>query len=622
MACGRLNLEACIGRLHAAPHQLDSRPSLFRGRAGVRLPARIDPVRANTDAARRHAGHPRHRLRQHRRHQRAAHRPQGSRRRHAAVRSAQGHGRGSGDASFLRTRYGDPRRHRRLPRASVSGLAEISRRQGRRHLYRRPAGAGVAGGACLWRDLDRSGGADALLVARRAGRQRGHAGHPVAQFRPAGSRGVRSADHPGVLHASRQHRAPAQGHRRQDRSEGRAGAERVRRAAGPVVGRAHLRDASTMRGSAQLAVAETARLTDEERLDWLCLIRSENVGPRTFRALLDHFGSARAALAALPDLARRGGAARPTGICSRAEAEREMAASRALGVTLIGLTEPDYPAPLAAIADPPPLLAVRGRPDALARPTIGIVGSRNASAAGQKIAQRLAQDLGEAGYIIVSGLARGIDAAAHRGSVATGTVAVLAGGHDNIVPENHVGLLESMLRDGAAVSEMPPGWPLRPQDFPRRNRLISGLAIGLIVVEAAKRSGSLITARLALEQGREVFSVPGSPLDPRAEGTNDLLKQGATLVTEAGDVLSVLKPMIGRLPGFADDPQPDEPAAPRDPADDQRATIVGLLGPTPVSIDALIRLSGASPGVVRMILLELEIAGRLERHGNGLVSLS
>ena len=377
------------------------------------------------------------------------------------------------------------------------------------------------------------------------------------------------------------------------------------------------------RGASNVADDEGIRLTDEERLDWLRLIRSENVGPRTFRALLDHFGSARAALDAAPDLARRGGATRATRVCSRAEAERELAAARALGVVLIGLTEPDYPPPLAAIADPPPLLAVRGQVAALMRPTVGIVGSRNASAAGQKIAQRLAQELGAAGYVVVSGLARGIDAAAHRGSLPTGTVAVLAGGHDNIVPENHVDLLETILQQGAAVSEMPLGWTLRPQDFPRRNRLISGLAIGLVVVEAAKRSGSLITARLALEQGREVFAVPGSPLDPRAEGTNDLLKQGATLVTEAGDVLSVLKPMIGRPPGFAEDPEAGGPAMRRsDPADDQRATIVGLLGPTPVSIDDLIRLSGAAPAVVRMVLLELDIAGRLERHGNGLVSLT
>ena len=376
-----------------------------------------------------------------------------------------------------------------------------------------------------------------------------------------------------------------------------------------------------MRGT-DLAVAERTRLTDEERLDWLRLIRSENVGPRTFRALLDHFGSAGAALDALPDLARRGGTMRPIRTCSRAEAEREFSAAHDLGIVMIGLTEPDYPPALAVIPDPPPLLALRGKPAALARPAVAIVGARNASAAGQKIAQRLAHDIGEAGYVIVSGLARGIDAAAHRGSLATGTVAVLAGGHDNVFPENHVQLLDAILLDGGAVSEMPLDWAPRAHDFPRRNRLISGLAMGVIIVEAAKRSGSLITARLALEQGREVFAVPGSPLDPRAEGTNDLLKQGATLVTEAGDVLSVLKPMLGR-PGVAEEPPSDaRPRRAPEPGSDQRATIVGLLGPTPVSIDDFIRLLDAPPAVVRMVLLELELAGRLERHGNGLVSLT
>ncbi len=205
-----------------------------------------------------------------------------------------------------------------------------------------------------------------------------------------------------------------------------------------------------------------------------------------------------------------------------------------------------YPQRLAEIDDAPPLLAVRGNIAALTRPMIAIVGSRNASAAGLKFAERIAHELGEAGFVIASGLARGIDAAAHRASLATGTVAVLAGGHDHIYPEQHLDLLDAILPGGAAISEMPFGWEPRAQDFPRRNRLISGLSLGVVIVEAAKRSGSLITARLALEQGREVFAVPGSPIDPRAEGTNGLLKQGATLVTEAADVLAVLEPILGR----------------------------------------------------------------------------
>jgi DNA processing protein len=256
-------------------------------------------------------------------------------------------------------------------------------------------------------------------------------------------------------------------------------------------------------------------------------------------------------------------------------------------------------------------------------PTIAMVGSRNASAAGAKFAERLARELGEAGFAIASGLARGIDAAAHRASFTTGTIAVLAGGHDRIYPAEHAPMLDAILENGVALTEMPLGWEPRGRDFPRRNRLISGLALGVVIIEAAKRSGSLITARFALEQGREVFAVPGSPLDPRAEGTNGLLKQGATLVTEASDIVAVLQPIMGRpleLP--AQEPAPSEPAASdAEPGADDRNRIVALLGPTPVSIDDLVRLSHSTPAIVRTVLLELEIAGRLERHGGGLVSV-
>ncbi len=298
-----------------------------------------------------------------------------------------------------------------------------------------------------------------------------------------------------------------------------------------------------------------------------------------------------------------------------------MAAARKLGVEFVGTVEAAYPHRLAEIDDAPPLLAVRGNAAALARPMIAMVGSRNASAAGLKFAERLARELAEAGFVIASGLARGIDAAAHRASLATGTVAVLAGGHDHIYPEQHVDLLAAILPEGAAISEMPFGWEPRAQDFPRRNRLISGLSLGVVIVEAAKRSGSLITARLALEQGREVFAVPGSPIDPRAEGTNGLLKQGATLVTEGADVLAVIEPILGRR-GPVSAREPDgEPPSPFEPDDRARAQIVALLGPAPVGLDDLIRLSGLSPGLVRTVVLELELAGRIERHGGGLVSL-
>ncbi len=362
----------------------------------------------------------------------------------------------------------------------------------------------------------------------------------------------------------------------------------------------------------------TTHLTDAERIDWLRLIRSDNVGPRTFRSLTRHFGSARTALERLPDLARRGGAARAGRICSEDDARAELAASRRLGVSLVAPGEAGYPPRLATLEDAPPLLGVRGAPDVLMRPVIAIVGSRNASGAGLKFAGSLARDLGDAGFVVVSGLARGIDQAAHRASLAGGTVAVLAGGHDRIYPPEHEELLASIIESGAAISEMPLGHVPRARDFPRRNRLISGAALGVVVVEAALRSGSLITARIAAEQGREVFAVPGSPLDPRAAGTNDLIKQGATLTTEAADVINAVEPIMGR--GIALREPDDDPLAPEPDAGD-RTRVVDLLGPSPITLDDLIRMAGCSPAIVRTVLLELELAGRIERHGGGLVSL-
>jgi len=373
-------------------------------------------------------------------------------------------------------------------------------------------------------------------------------------------------------------------------------------------------------------VRQSVRLTDEQRLDWLRLIRSPNVGPRTFRTLVSHFGGARAALEALPSLARRGGAGGATQVCARADAEREIAAAEKLGAALVALGEPGYPPRLQMIDDAPPVVAIRGQAAAFALPMVAVVGSRNASGAGMKFTQRIARELGEAGFAVVSGLARGIDAAAHRASLATGTIAVLAGGHDRVYPAEHMELLDDILSAGAALSEMPLGWEPRGRDFPRRNRLISGLSLGVVIVEAAKRSGSLITARFALEQGREVFAVPGSPLDPRAEGTNGLIKQGATPVTETSDIVTVLQPIMEQrnVPRQEAEPQPAEGGffEGTDPAPDERTRVLALLGPTAVLIDDLVRLSKSSPSVVRMVLLELEIAGRLERHGGGLVSLA
>src|ERR1700732_2623047 len=358
----------------------------------------------------------------------------------------------------------------------------------------------------------------------------------------------------------------------------------------------------------------TTHLSDAQRIDWLRLIRSDNVGPRTFRSLVNHFGSARAALERLPELARRGGASRASRICSEADARAELAASERLGVSLIAPGEAGYPPRLATLDDAPPLLGVRGAHEVMMRPMIAIVGSRNASGAGLKFAGRLARDLCDAGFVIASGLARGIDQSAHRASIDSGTIAMLAGGHDKVYPPEHEDLLAAILASGGAISEMPLGHVPRGRDFPRRNRLISGAALGVVVVEAALRSGSLITARIAAEQGRGGFAVAGSPLDPRAAGTNDLIKQGATLTTVAPDVINAVDPIMGR-PIELREPD-DEPLASEPDAGD-RARIVNLLGPSPILLDDLIRMAGTSPAIARTVLLELELAGRLESPGGG-----
>lgn len=388
------------------------------------------------------------------------------------------------------------------------------------------------------------------------------------------------------------------------------------------------------------------QLTDAQRLDWLRLIRSEGIGPRSFRTLVNRFGGAGPALDALPNLTGRSG--RRITPPSRAEAEAELHAAGRLGARLVALGEADYPKLLQAADSAPPLIAIRGEAAILNRPAIAIVGSRNASAAGLAFTERLARGLGDAGLVVVSGLARGIDARAHRAALAPGTVAVLAGGQDRIYPASHAALVEAILEAGGAVlAEMPMGWEPRGRDFPRRNRIISGLAYGTVVVEAARRSGSLITARFALEQGREVFAVPGSPLDPRAEGTNDLIRQGATLVSDATHVTDVIAPLLAGgadarsvealavdrpdladAPIFWDEldvdgivlPLPAEDFAPPEPTDD-RARLIAYLSPTPIGTDELARTAGLSVRVVQTTLLELELDGRIERHGSGSVSL-
>jgi DNA processing protein len=392
------------------------------------------------------------------------------------------------------------------------------------------------------------------------------------------------------------------------------------------------------------------------RFAWLRLWRSENIGPRTFQTLLTRYGSAEAALDALPDLLRRTNPGRSVRIADVADIEREMEMAERLGGRFLCRNEAGYPALLREIDSPPAVICLRGHAAVLDRPAVAIVGSRNASAAGLAFAERLARGLAQAGYVIVSGFARGIDSRAHRASLTTGTIAVLAGGHDKVYPADQGPFLETLLEEGAALSEMPFGWEARGRDFPRRNRLVSGLSLGVVVVEAARRSGSLITARFAADQGREVFAVPGSPLDPRAEGTNDLIRDGATFCTDVDDVLRALAHGVrGSAPDdlFSDSGRPEPPALwdeldfasqgaappviggdgfgfgeslPADKALDEAALpsldrVTEGLGPAPVSIDELARAVDLPIREVRTAILQLEIDGRIERHGGGLVSL-
>jgi len=414
-----------------------------------------------------------------------------------------------------------------------------------------------------------------------------------------------------------------------------------------------------------LAPETLGPLDDGERFDWLRLLRCENIGPRTFQALLSRHGSAGAALAALPALIASGKPGRPIRIATSEETERELEAAQRFGARFIGINEPDYPALLRRTASAPPLIAVRGNLSSLRRSKIAIVGARNASAAGLAFTSQLARGIARAGHVIVSGLARGIDARAHQAAIETGTIAVLAGGLGNIYPADHEALLERLLEKGAAISEMPFGWEARGRDFPRRNRIVAGLCRAVVVVEAARRSGSLITAKFAADEGREIFAVPGSPLDPRAEGANDLLRNGATFCTRAEDVIEALAEQnlsrtqpetgffeagfVGRgplwdeldLPEVGAPPFGPAPAKPEDgaspderdgaaaapvvkppgrPRDDIERRLIALLGPVPVSVDELARASEAPAREVRTVLLGLKLAGRIEWHGGDLVS--
>jgi len=368
------------------------------------------------------------------------------------------------------------------------------------------------------------------------------------------------------------------------------------------------------------------QLSDTERLDWLQLIRTPTIGPITFARLLARYGSAADALKALPDLSRKAGRKAPLRAANRADLEAELARADERGATLIAACEPDYPKALAAIPAYPPVIYLRGHAALFEKPAIAIIGARNASGVGRKIARTLAADLGAAGIVIVSGLARGIDGAAHEASLETGAIAVVAGGVDVIYPPEHDDLTTRIAKQGAVISECPMGYQPTGRDFPKRNRLISGLSRGVIVVEAATKSGTLITARFALEQGREVFAVPGSPLDPRCQGANRLIRDGATLIERAEDVLTVLAEQNRgvddnrrSLFDWDDDTGLAEP-------DEQtvralRAEVADILSYTPQHRDEILRELDAAPGLIAEVLLELVLAGEAIED-SGLYSLA
>ncbi|HSM96747.1 MAG TPA: DNA-processing protein DprA [Rhizomicrobium sp.] len=365
-------------------------------------------------------------------------------------------------------------------------------------------------------------------------------------------------------------------------------------------------------------------LSDAERRAWLRLARAQNVGPATFANLIARYPDPLEALVEVPRLARRGGGS-DLRIPSDDDARRELDALSKLGGRMIASSEPEFPKGLAALEAPPPLICMLGHASVLQREMVAIVGARNASALGRKFAQSIAAELGEAGLVIASGLARGIDTAAHEGSLATGTCAVVAGGIDIVYPPENQALYDRIRAEGAIVSEMPVGQAPQARHFPRRNRIIAGLSRGVVIVEAAEGSGSLITANYALEQNREIFAVPGSPLDPRAKGTNRLLREGATLTESAADVLNALRPILGgsfREPDHASGGGHRNARTTDAEADRVRRQIIELLGPSPVDVDELVRQSQEPVAAVLTVLLELELAGRIMRYAGNKVSLA
>ena len=355
------------------------------------------------------------------------------------------------------------------------------------------------------------------------------------------------------------------------------------------------------------------------RIARLRLIRTPTIGPVTYRQLLARFGSADRAIEALPDLAGRGGGKAPR-IAEAGTVEREIAQVEKLGARYLFIDDADYPPLLAELDNAPAVMTIRGDTGLFARTSVAMVGARNASAAACRFARGLAVELGREGVVVVSGLARGLDTAAHQGSLATGTIGVIASGIDIAFPPENRALQDQVAEQGLLIAEQVPGSEPLARNFPHRNRVIAGLSTGTVVVEAAPRSGSLITARLAGEAGRDVMAVPGSPLDPRAQGCNLLIREGATLVQSAADILETIRPIDPRM--VRAPASPFDGAAPAEPDAADRRALTGLLGPVPVGIDELIRQSRLPPATVALILLELELAGRIERHAGGRMSLT
>ncbi len=368
-------------------------------------------------------------------------------------------------------------------------------------------------------------------------------------------------------------------------------------------------------------------VSDKEKIDCLRLIRSENVGPKTFQALVALHGTAKKALEAIPHMSKKGGRETPLKLCSEADAKKEIDDCRKKGADIITIYDEQYPQILKQIKDAPPVLTIYGNKNILNNHTIAVVGARNASANGCRFAEDISRDLGRQDIIIASGLARGIDTAAHNGSLETGTIAVVAGGIDKIYPPENKDLFKKIGERGAVIAEMPFGAIPKAQNFPRRNRIISGISLGTIVVEASLNSGSLITARMTLEQNREVFAVPGSPLDPRCKGTNKLIKQGAHLVESAEDIINQLDYMSNiKIPTWQDGGRdfinPQNINIPESEVDIARPAIIEKIGHSPTAVDDIISQTGIATNIVVTVLLELELAGRLNRHFGNKVSIA